>query len=177
MKPSTKRKQPELDETLSAAVETKRPKADRCFLKHQSKRRRSEDSPTQITPTNKRIISRDGNFSLRLSEVDELASPLGSFEAPSYYSASSLTEMEFSKIEVPDVPASSQDAVTAERYILDYFNKIVAAQADKMMPDLQPAQQAYEASPAPVKRLVARKVGLTNKALREKIYGDISVYG
>lgn len=168
MKPSTKRKEPELDDTLSAAVEVKRSKADRCFLKNQSKRRRSDDSPTQITPRNKRIISRDGNFSLRLSEVDELGSPpCSSFEAPSF-AASAVPDR--------DQPEASAHADSAERFILDVFNKYVATGSESHS-NLKRAQQAYEASPAPVKRLVAQTVGVSAEALREKIYGDVSVYG
>ena len=172
MKPPVKRKEPELDETLSAAVETKRTKTDRCFLKNQSKRRRSEDSPTQITPTNKRIISRDGNFSLRLSEVDELISPCPSLDPPSYHSASSSLPAPL-PTEGPVVP----DSVTAEQYISDFYNKLLSAAADNRQLEMLRAQQAFEASPAPVRRLVAKKVGLSTEVLREKIYGEVSVYG
>jgi hypothetical protein len=106
--------------------------------------------------------------------VAELASPIcPSPEGPSYYSDASNGVLD-------DLPDDDNSASQTERFITDCFRKFVASKpTTDILPiaDFRLAQQAYEASPAPVRQSVAQRVGMSPSALRERIYGDVSVYG
>ena len=171
VKPAFKRKESELDRTLSDAVEFKKSKADSDPAVN-PKRRRSPNSSSQVTPTIKRSNTRSADFSLRLDDLEDLASPpRPSIDLPSFCSGS-----------YPESDGMmNEDEITrqTEYFISSLYNKYIVQPnvLPKSNAHLKTVQECYESSPAPVRRMISAKTGLSSTELQRKIYGDVSVYG